>query len=43
VWNKDVREKHKAARQAYLYWIDHHEPKSQPLFHSMKESKKEFR
>ena len=23
-WNKDVREKHKAARQAYLYWIDNH-------------------
>ena len=31
-WNKDVRKKHKAARQAYLYWIDNHKPKSGPLF-----------
>jgi len=39
-WNKDVREKHKAARRAYLYWIDNnHKPKSGPLF-DMKESKK---
>ena len=37
-WNKDVREKHKAARQSYLYWIDNHKPKSGPLFDIMKES-----
>jgi len=42
-WNKDVREKHKAARQAYLYWIENHKPKSGPLFDIMKESKKEFK
>ena len=42
-WNKDVREKHKAARQAYLYWIDNHKPKSGPLFDIMKEGKKEFK
>ena len=42
-WNKDVREKYKAARQAYLYWIDNHKPKSGPLFDIMKESKKEFK
>ena len=42
-WNKNVREKHKAARQAYLYWIDNHKPKSGPLFDIMKESKKEFK
>ena len=42
-WNKDVREKHKAARQAYIYWIDNHKPKSAPLFDIMKESKKEFK
>ena len=42
-WNKDVREKHKAARQAYLYWIDNHKPKSGPPFDIMKESKKEFK
>ena len=34
-WNKDVREKHKAARQAYLYWTDNHKPKSGPLFDIM--------
>jgi len=34
----DVREKHKAAQQAYLYWIDNHKPKSGPLFDVMKES-----
>ena len=39
-WNKDVREKHKAARKACLYWIDNHKPKSGPLFDIMKESKK---
>ena len=39
-WNKDVREKHKAARQAYLYWIDNHKPKSGPLFDIMKNVKK---
>jgi len=37
-WNKDVREKHKATRRAYLYWIDNHKPKSRPLFDIMKES-----
>jgi len=42
-WNKDVREKHEAARQAYLYWIDNHKPKSGPLFDIMEESKKEFK
>ena len=42
-WNKDVREKHKAARRAYLYWIDNHKPKSGPVFDIMKESKKEFK
>jgi len=42
-WNKDVREKHKAARQAYLYWIDNHKSKSGPLFDIMKKSKKEFK
>jgi len=42
-WNKDVREKHKAARQAYLYWIENHKPKGGPLFDIMKESKKEFK
>ena len=42
-WNKGVREKHKAARQAYLYWIDNHKPKSGPLFDIMKESKKDFK
>jgi len=42
-WNKDVREKHKAARRAYLYWIDNHKPKSGPLFDITKESKKEFK
>ena len=42
-WNKDVREKHKAVRQAYLYWIDNHKPKSGPLFDIMKEGKKEFK
>ena len=42
-WTKDVREKHKAARQAYLYWIDNHKPKSGPLFDITKESKKEFK
>jgi len=31
---------HKAARQASLYWIDNHKPKSGPLFDIMKESKK---
>ena len=41
-WNMDVREKHKAARQAYLYWIDNHKHKSGPLFDIVKESKKEF-
>jgi len=39
-WNKDVREKHKAARQAYLYWIGNHQPKSGPLFDIMKENKR---
>jgi len=39
-WNKDVTEKHKAARQAYLYWIDNHKSKSGPLFDIMKESKR---
>jgi len=38
-----VREKHKAARQAYLYWIDNHKPKSGPLVDIMKESKKELK
>ena len=38
-----MREKHKAARQAYLYWIDNHKPKSGPLFDIMKESKNEFK
>ena len=42
-WNKDVRENHKAARQAYLYWIDNHKPKSGLLFDIMKESKKELK
>jgi len=42
-WNKDVREKHKAARRAYLYWFDNHKPKSGPLFDIMKDSKKEFK
>ena len=42
-WNKDVREKHKAARQAYSCWIENHETKSGPLFDIMKESKKEFK
>ena len=42
-WNKDVREKRKAARQAYLYWIGNHKPKSGPLFDIMKENKKEFK
>jgi len=42
-WNKDVRDKHEATRQAYLYWIDNHKPKSGPLFDIMKESKKEFK
>ena len=37
------KQKHKAARQAYLYWIDNHKPKSGPLFDIMKESKKEFK
>jgi len=27
-WNKDVSEKQKAARQAYLYWIENHKHKS---------------
>ena len=34
---------YKTARQAYLYWIDNHKPKSGPLFYIMKESKKEFK
>ena len=38
-----MREKHKAARQAYLYWIDNHKPKSGRLFDIMKESKKKFK
>ena len=42
-WNKDIREKHKAARRAYLYWIDNRKPKSGPLFDNMEESKKEFK
>ena len=39
-WNKDVREKHKTAWQAYLYWIDNHKPKSGPLIDIMKNVKK---
>jgi len=42
-WNKDLREKNKDPRQAYLYWIDNHKPKSGPVFDIMKESKKEFK
>jgi len=38
-WNKDVKDKHKAARQAYFYWIEF-KPKGGPLFDIMKESKK---
>ena len=39
-WNKDVREKHKAARQAYLYWIDNHIPKVDLYLTSWKKVKK---
>jgi len=42
-WNRDVREMHKAARRACLYWIDNHKPKSGPLFDNTKESTKEFK